>query len=241
MIQLGVHLHQFTNINAAHHVRIIIIEGVRDFHPLPRRRQYLANKNETRRITRSENHLLHIRQPCRDKNDTMCLRACYNMFLPQSGGLKNQKTKKEQRSASATRLSQLSHASYSYMSPLMPGVMVGVRLYSSQKLCIRMWISYKGWPCKKKISLLYFMYNVHIDRREGLVVHCIYTQLRTLYCGVHRRHCHTYRECTLEQMRGLYKFRFQYNISQMCTSAERVRNVCTQAHIWTMHKTFGFA
>lgn len=139
MIQLGVHLHQFTNINAAHHVRIIIIEGVRDFHPLPRRRQYLANKNETRRITRAENHLLHIRQPCRDKNDTMCLRACYNMFLPQSAQRRVEKSK-NQKGAKIRIGNQI--------IPIITCVVFihvpfdawrdGRCAYSSQKLCIRM-------------------------------------------------------------------------------------------------------
>lgn len=153
-----------------------------------------------------------------------CVWACYNMLLPViNGGLK---IKKPKRSKDPHRQPDYPnyHMRRIHMSPLMLAwwsVCDSIRLKNYASACeynIR-----GGWKnC------------MYIDRTEwtGCPLYIHSWELRNAPPPLPYTYCES-----IEQMRGLYQFRFQYNISQMCTSAERVRSVCT-AYVYYVHTLY---
>lgn len=136
MIQLGVHLHQFTNINAAYHVHHCY-RGDAQFPSFTTPNIIWLIKMKHVELQERKT-ICYIFANNAEIKTIQCVCACYNMLLPViNGGLK---IKKPKRSKDPHRQPDYPnyHMRRIHMSPLikMLASMVGVRL-SSQKLCIR--------------------------------------------------------------------------------------------------------
>lgn len=124
-------------------------------------RHYLANKNETRRITRAENHLLHIRQQCAEIKTIQCVCACYNMLCCQSSteGWKS----KNQKGAKIRIGNQIIPiiTCIVFICPLWSDAIAYIdgrcaALFVSKTMHPHVNNIYKGWSCSRKILFALF-------------------------------------------------------------------------------------